>query len=300
MFGKDFLILTGRGFCSEITTTLLARLYCLDKNINFALCSKYWNAAHHQGWEDYFVPFCEEISTRELNISYLFSCGGLRETAARAKKKLLLTLQTRRHVLLNYDVWSDIWNHAFVERTFRVPAHSIDGDCFTACQAILDKTWRFNAQTTKFVASRRESLGLANRAYFTVHVRRGDKSSEAKPINVCDYMRKAEDANRGQLQKCFVMTDDYDVVSELRRDYVHLEFVSLCLPSARGHAQTAFNSQPPEVRRDETLRLLSELAIAADGAFFVGTFSSNIGRFVALLRGRESTFGVDIPFTMVY
>src|SRR5258708_498937 len=48
MFGKDFLIwqLTGRGFCSEITTMLLARLYCLDKNINFALCSKYWNAAH--------------------------------------------------------------------------------------------------------------------------------------------------------------------------------------------------------------------------------------------------------------
>jgi hypothetical protein len=302
MFGKRLLIwqLTDRGFGSEITTMLLAQLYCLDKGIEFSLCSRYWNAAHRQGWVDYFVPFCKEISAPGLNVSYLFKSGGGLNTLTRLRKKMLLALLTGKRILLNYDVWAEIWNASFVERKFKLPALGIDGDCFAACQALLERAWKFNQQTVTSVEAIRKALGLGDDAYFTVHIRRGDKWHEAKPIEVRNYMAKVEEINRSLIRKCFVMSDDYSVVTELRREYPQLDIVSLCEPSECGHVQSAFNLESAEARRDSTLRLLAELDIAKDGAFFVGTFSSSLGRLVAILRGRDCTFGADFPFTMIH
>jgi hypothetical protein len=78
------------------------------------------------------------------------------------------------------------------------------------------------------------------------------------------------------------------------------ELFSLCESSSRGHDQRRFNKGSPELRKESTIRLLAELNMARGSEFFVGTFSSNIARFVALLRGRESIYSVDVPFTMFY
>jgi hypothetical protein len=302
MLDRKLLIwqLTNRGFCSEIMTMLFAQLYCLENGIDFSLCSKYWNAAHQRGWSDYFVPFCEEISTPILRMNYLFKSGGGLNTLARQTRKALLALLTRQHVLLNYDIFGQIWDTAFVESRFSLPMLGVDGDCYAACQALLDWVWRLNNRTSASVANILASLDLADSAYFTIHVRRGDKWHEAKATELRDYMAKVDAVNHRQLRKCFVMTDDYGVVTELRREYSELDIVSLCDASERGHVQEKFNMQPAEIRRDNTLRMLAELTIAKHGTFFVGTFSSNVGRLVALLRGRESTFGADFPFTMLY
>jgi hypothetical protein len=303
MFEKELLIwqLTDRGLGSEITTMILAQLYCLDKGIEFSLCSRYWNAAYQRGWTDYFVPFCKEISTPQLKISYLFKSGGGLNTLTRFRKKLLLALRTRQRVILNYDIWAQIWNAAFVARNFQLPTLGIrDADCLTACQALLDGVWKFNGRTCASVQAMRKDLGLTDGTYFTLHVRRGDKWHEAKPINLREYIAKADAVNRLHFRKCFVMTDDYSVVTNLQRNYPQLDIVSLCEPVERGHVQDAFNARSAEARRDSMLRLLAELAIAKDGAFFVGTFSSSLGRLVAMLRGRDNTFGADFPFTMLY
>jgi hypothetical protein len=279
---------------------LLAQLYCLDQGLDFSLCSRYWNAAHKQGWIDYFLPFCDEVSTPSLRVNYLFKSGGGLKTAIRCTKKVVLGLMTKQPVLLNYDIWPEIWNVAFVEREFRIPILAIEGDCFAACQALLNRAWKFNGQTTASVRRMQEALGLVEGEYFTLHIRRGDKWHEAKPIEIYNYMRKADEVNRRQLRKCFLMTDDYSVVKELRRGYPKFEIFSLCDQSEQGHLQNEFNLRPAEARRNSTLRLLAELVIAKGGSFFVGTFSSNVGRLVAMLRGRSSTFGVDIPFTLIY
>jgi hypothetical protein len=303
MFPKELLIwqLTDRGLGSEITTMILAQLYCLDSGINFSLCSRYWNAAYQTGWTDYFIPFCEEISTPQLKLSYLFKSGGGLNTLTRYRKKVLLALRMRQRILLNYDIWAQIWNAAFVAREFQLPAlGKYDIDCLTACQALLDRAWKFNARTNASVQAIREGLGLVDGTYFTLHIRRGDKRHEAKPTEVSEYMAKVEEVNRPHFSKCFVMTDDYRIVMELQKDYPRLGIVSLCKPEDRGHVQGAFNARSAEARRDSMLRLLAELAIAKDAAFYVGTFSSSLGRLVAMLRSRGGTFGADFPFKMLY
>ena len=164
----------------------------------------------------------------------------------------------------------------------------------------LGRIWKFNDETSEAIAELRKGLALSADNYFTVQIRRGDKKSEADTFALHEYIRLAKRFNAmRERTTCLVMTDDYSVITELRTAYPEYQFVSLCPKSDRGHEQAAFNSLSPGLRRQRTLALLAELSMATEGSFFVGTFSSNIGRFVALLRGLETTYSVDGPFTML-
>ena len=127
--------LTGRGFLSEINVMVMARLFCLDRGIEFCLDSRHWNAAYQKGWEDYFQPFCEETTSGHINFvppfritdhqlrrnidwRLLFSSESWRSRVARAKSKALLSFEARRPILLNHDVFPKIWNPKFVRETF--------------------------------------------------------------------------------------------------------------------------------------------------------------------------------------
>src|SRR6185369_14450129 len=58
------------GFFSEFNNMVLAMLYCLHHQIRFVLYSDNANFKVSKGWEDFFLPFCEETRRpehRELN-----------------------------------------------------------------------------------------------------------------------------------------------------------------------------------------------------------------------------------------
>jgi len=180
--------LTGRGFCSGVNPLLRAYLYCLNNGIKFALCSKYWNSCYRNGWIDYFEPFCEEIYVPELDVDYIFAKNNSRVKIAKAKKKLYLTLRSRQRVLLNYDIWSNVNNREFDARSFHIPGEGIDGNCFAACQQILNRIWQFNEPTQQVISVIKHALEVKSAPYFTLHVRRGDKSREAALHSVGAYL----------------------------------------------------------------------------------------------------------------
>lgn len=49
------------GFFSEYNNMILAMLYCLEHKIKFTLYSKDANFGYNEGWNDYFLPFCEDV-----------------------------------------------------------------------------------------------------------------------------------------------------------------------------------------------------------------------------------------------
>ncbi|RYE16643.1 MAG: hypothetical protein EOP45_17140, partial [Sphingobacteriaceae bacterium] len=57
------------GLYSEINHMFLAILFCLKNNIKFILSSADNNFSYEKGWEDYFLPFCEE-SRSNLHLKY--------------------------------------------------------------------------------------------------------------------------------------------------------------------------------------------------------------------------------------
>ena len=52
------------GFFSEYNNMILGMLYCLKYKIRFELYSKDANFGYKNGWEDYFLPFCEDNLNR--------------------------------------------------------------------------------------------------------------------------------------------------------------------------------------------------------------------------------------------
>ena len=62
--GKSLVFHIGSdaGFYSELNNMILAIIYCLRWNIRFTLYSADANFKHNNGWTDYFLPFCEEIT----------------------------------------------------------------------------------------------------------------------------------------------------------------------------------------------------------------------------------------------
>ena len=305
MIRKPLLVwqLTDRGFCSEINLMLFAYLYSLEKGFDFVLCSDSWNSSHILGWKDYFQPFCQDISKRELEDKYLLAPEHFQTKLLRAKRRLLLSCTTGRLVLSNNEIWQGIWNREFTEETFCIPKHNLYGDCFSCCQNLIRKVWRLNDSTQQAVLQAKNSVDLGSAPYAALHIRRGDKIKEAKYTPSSQYIKKVQEINRNStesIERFFVMTDDYKVVAELEHEYPNWQFFSLCNVYQSGHDQSAFNLSSPDLRRDSTIKFLSELYIAQESTFFVGTYSSNICRFLSLFKGKENTHSVDIPFTMFY
>ena len=59
--------------------------------------------------------------------------------------------------------------------------------------------------------------------YFTIHVRRGDKIKEAEYVPLAKYLGCATSAS-SPVNNCHVMTDDYNIVLQLRQDFLAWTF----------------------------------------------------------------------------
>lgn len=154
------------------------------------------------------------------------------------------------------------------------------------------------------------------------HIRRGDKVAggrkESRAFNAQEYWdrfvnrssqlpsqqqqqqqrrQQQTTTSKYQFQHCFVATDDYEVVSELQavlqRPQPALR-VQVATKATEGTiivpCQHLWTLTPPNYTstwqdRDEILGFLAQMRVLIHAKYFVGSFSSNVGGLVALLRG---------------
>lgn len=124
------------GFYSEFNNMVLAILYCHKHNIDFKLYSADANFRVKNGWQDYFLPFCNESHNpvhHYINHRFEAPKGG--------KRKLICSLY--RFIFPNTLLTSDLWNsfrHIDHEEltTSEVQQYSSD---------IINKIYRFNPST---------------------------------------------------------------------------------------------------------------------------------------------------------
>jgi len=135
---------------------------------------------------------------------------------------------------------------------------------------------------------------INNTTSVTFHIRRSDKLiRESKPYAGDDYVRKLLDVvgstGARMITHCFVATDEYAVVEELSESLTrnniscHLETL---VPQSRNG--TSWRKQYL-ISPEETIEFLTELSIAADSTYFIGTFNSNVGALVTLLRSCKAS-----------
>ena len=145
--------------------------------------------------------------------------------------------------------------------------------------------------------------------YLGMHIRRGDKIvREAKKVETEDYMGAVVDYMKmkdnsltvDKIMGIWVASDDITVVNEVRN------ITSMYFPSIE--RQDVVKEESPETKRVPThtknmdywsfVYTIADIEKLVESDIFVGTFSSNIGRLVAILRdgigkSTESSISMD-------
>mgnify|MGYP000360364488 CR=1 FL=1 len=159
------------GFFTEYTYMIHAMLYCLQHKIQFKLYSDDANFGWEKGWEDCFVPFCEQVHEsfhHTYNTHRLPSWKALMKDKKLPRTKLLkwklkVTLKNligkilaflvySKPVLLNFQLKFNPAQH------FHIPELGIDGDYLHTFQKLTEITWKLNDTTAQECRQLADSL----------------------------------------------------------------------------------------------------------------------------------------------
>jgi hypothetical protein len=139
--------------------------------------------------------------------------------------------------------------------------------------------------------------------YAAIHVRRGDKIDgythrgnlivEGESSSLRDYLSIIR-MKATSLRNLFAMTDDYQVVEELRSIDPSLDIITFCQKVEHGYRQGEFNSLGAQEKTLVARRLISEVEIACNSQVFVGCYKSNVSRYIALTHKHpKQCYSVD-------
>ena len=257
-----FQIGSGAGFYSEYNNMVLTILYCQKRNIEFCLCSKHSNIAYKKGWQDYFLPFCEETDNR-YDTMY---CGRFRPWPRKKDWPKLAIYKTHLWLhninLLTPDVF---WE------AHRQPLYpGIVDDC----RAIDRRIYRFNESTKREIEKYASTINLS-KPFVSMHIRRGDKVQEAQNTPLDRYFEEA--TKQTDIRRCFIFSDDYSVIEEAKAKYPEWDIFTITKTEDTGYRHCEFASSSKEVRRERLVYMFANVEIMAKAEYFFGTLSSNMG-----------------------
>jgi hypothetical protein len=284
-----FNIGTDAGFFSEYNNMILAMLYCLENKIRFTLFSKNANFAYKEGWNDYFLPFCEENKSRfhaKYNHRYP------RYIYKRERLFYFLYRILKYNNFLTFQLWDQMRDRNLENKTYNIPELGINGDLRDACRILIKLTWRFNPNTQERINQLISSLQLPEK-YIGFHIRSGDKLSEVKLLAPSIYIEKTK--HLSDIRDAFVCTDNYQVIKELENQYAkEWDIYTLCEQGERGYFHVEFQNQTKEVKKESHEKLFASIEVLSRSVLFIGTYSSNPDMFLGMRMPKDKVIGIDL------
>lgn len=147
---------------------------------------------------------------------------------------------------------------------------------------IYDRMFTLKPSTTDSIKRQWGEMGFSGN-HIGVHVRHGDKSSEARPLSFGVYASAVGDAQQphNATDAVYIASDDGNAGREMQA----------LLTPARSTCKVYYRSDPHADSRtyggDTFLPLLADFEALRTSGLFIGTQSSNLGRYVFFARGRE-------------
>lgn len=276
------------GFFSEYNNMILAVLYCLDKKKMFTLYTPPdGSLAIRDGWNDYFMPFCEQ-TTKEYNkiLNKRIPNGKI---ATIDKMKNAFHKHRDGFKYYTYELWNDFRSSPFINKHFNIPELSIKGDLISATGALIKILWQYNDSFGEAVTKKIASFNLPS-SYVGIHVRGGDKIVEAKIFSPDEYMSLVKE-NSSQ-RDVFVLTDDYRYYEYLVANYKDYRFITSCREDERGYDFSAFLKLSKQSQKREYIKLLASMDIMRGASLSFGTRTSNPGMFLGMCMG-NGFIGID-------
>jgi hypothetical protein len=268
---KHYFFLSDAGLFSELNSMINAVLYCLIQGKQFVLVDKEWNMRvpnKNNSWNEYFENFCE--------VDNSISKGDSRAI-------------TRFYA----PMWGLIGNYEIL--TMGSPLFDTT-DILTRRRIIIEFVFRplCTPMELRIVAGETKNFDPST-GYIAVHIRGGDKLIlEMKNIPLTEYADAIRDAQIiTGLNTIVYCSDDSRKIKELDRMLPDTE--GWAIPHTKiGHQQNSFNRLLPGNKQEEFRLLISEIHYLLHADYLVCTFTSNVSRFVACMRGElETSFSLD-------
>lgn len=279
------------GFFAEFKYIVNAVLFCLQNKIRFILYSSDANFAVERGWDDFFKPFCTEVTDTfhsRYNVHTLPPMSELRQRnphigivklVAWKFKTFLCAIVCRiksrvcygRDTLSAYDVPVNPASH------YCIPEMSMDCDYLEAFRKIADMMWRFNDDMSRRMNTIIETLALPPH-YAGMQIRGGDKITEVSllpPAIFVDTLRHVS-----PLRDVLLLTDDYGILEKMHREYPDYTWHSLCAPSEAGYVNAAFAHTAASAKKEQMTRFLAQVDALLRSDAFVGSITVGPSLFV--------------------
>lgn len=292
------------GFFSEYNNMVLAIIYCLENKYRFVLSSKNSNFSIQDGWNDFFLPFCDEKNT-SFHLKYNHRPDN--QQYFPIWKKVLHKIKLTKSASISFPFYirllrimkltdiltQDIFDKARslkMSKNYVYPSLQINGDLLHACSKIAELTWRFNQETKENVERLISSIELPEN-YIGIHIRAGDKYKEYPLIKSEIYLKKIE--NITSLRKIFISTDDYSIIENFKNNFTEWELFTSCKPEDKGYFHEEFMKNNKVIIKEEYLKLFYSIELLLKSQVFVGTYSSNIGMFLGMKLPPSRVIGID-------
>lgn len=298
------------GFFVELNYMLDAMLYALAHGRQFQIYSEDANFGTGCGWTEYFLPFCTEVHEslhRQNNFHrpptwrHILHCALTErrpQLIAWRMKLAMLTLAGHakaymaygHHVMLGQDV------PAQHEAHYHIAELGIDGDYYHAYSQLAQMIWHFQPHIIHLQSVAMQSLNMPPR-YAGIHIRGGDKATEALLIDGCTMVERLATCDGDNI---FVLTDDIRLLDDVRRNYPSLHFFSLCQPTDTGYNHQSFCHSDPHTKQAAITRLLLSVDILLRSHTFVGSITTGPSVFIMKVRHNDhTTKAIDCPTTLL-
>lgn len=124
--------------------------------------------------------------------------------------------------------------------------------------------------------------------YVFMHIRRGDKlNRESKFIAVDEFIKNHEEHNKS-IKNIFIASDDYNCIIEmkcyLKKNNLDYKIYSVINTNDKGHNTHYRNCHKRFFTENEFINFMLELEIARQSKHVYCTYTSNVGRYIALLK----------------
>lgn len=157
------------------------------------------------------------------------------------------------------------------------------------------RLWRLNDNTKNHVQHLLQGVLPTNSEYVGLHIRRGDKMTETKPVPLSLYVRAVAILATTNDTSVFVATDDGAILPSLRKLMPGRKVLSIAgVEKRRGHLQKDANARYLNRNYQHVVELIAEVEALRHATWFVGTFSSNLARLIHVLRYQHPDTSVSL------
>ena len=282
--------LTQRGFFSEILIFTLVLYYGLTENKKVNLLVSKKSILPLSLLKEFIsYPFTHSVSR--------LSCLDVFASSKKGKILQVINYRLKRNSILPSHLFRQLW----LEDVLGLK-DCWDQEILTVFSNILNDLILIPGQSADIVMDLPFSNSLLD-GYVCIHIRRGDKLiSEAEDVGELEYLARIP--ARFASLPVVVITDDYNAYSRLAqamrsRDSCRMVYTTASM-DARGYDNEVHYRSTDLQRRKQLYHLLADFSLATKSSFFVGSYSSNVGRAVYISRKGLDIESIDGDFRFIW